>query len=196
MIPTKTTLLYAGIALVSLAAGIFSAQWLGGGDSTTPPTPASTAIGVPEHRLDFTLQDLNDQPRQLSEWDGKVVLLNFWATWCPPCRKEMPDFIELREEIGEQGFEVIGVALDRAGPVQNFIDEIGVEYPILLAEQEGITIMLRYGNQLATLPYSVIIDQSGQVVEAFRKEVNKQQLLTIIKPLLEQTASQRTATIQ
>ncbi|MCW8962898.1 MAG: redoxin family protein, partial [Gammaproteobacteria bacterium] len=95
-----------------------------------------------------------------------------------------------------QDFEVIGVALDVAAPVQDFIDEIGVEYPILLAEQEGITIMLNYGNQLTTLPYTVIIDQSGKVVKAFRKEVSKQDILAIIQPLLNEQTSAIASTIK
>ena len=183
----QTILLYTGIALLSLAVGILTAQWLGKGNTEKPSYLSSKPVDVPELRVDFTLQDLDGKPRSLSEWDGKVILLNFWATWCPPCRKEMPDFVELREELNEQPFEIIGVAIDRAEPVQDFVDEIGVNYPILLAELEGLKIMLAYGNQLTTLPYTVIIDQSGKVVEAFRTEVNKQQMLDIIQPLLKKS---------
>ena len=184
MTRTQSILLYTGIALLSLVVGILTAQWLGQGNADKAPSLSSKPIDVPEMRVDFTLQDMDGKPRSLSEWDGKVILLNFWATWCPPCRKEMPDFVELREELNEQPFEIIGVAIDRAEPVQDFVDEIGVNYPILLAELEGLKIMLAYGNQLTTLPYTVIIDQSGKVVEAFRTEVNKQQMLDIIQPLL------------
>lgn len=182
---SRTTLLYAGIALLSLAAGAFTAQWLEKSYSDKPLVQSPKSVGVPDRRVDFTLKDLDSEQHSLSEWDGKVILLNFWATWCPPCRKEMPDFVELREELAGQGFEVIGVAIDRADPVQDFIDEIGVQYPILLAELEGLKIMQAYGNQLTTLPYTVIIDQNGKIVKTFRTEVNKQDILAIIQPLLK-----------
>ena len=192
MTRTQSILLYTGVALLSLAVGILTAQWLSKGYTEKPAYVSSKPVDVPEMRVDFTLQGLDSKTRSLSEWDGKVILLNFWATWCPPCRKEMPDFIELREELDGQPFEVIGVAIDRAEPVQDFVDEIGVNYPILLAELEGLKIMLAYGNQLTTLPYSVLIDQSGKVVEAYRTEINKQQMLDVIQPLLSpQNLSQR-----
>jgi peroxiredoxin len=184
MARSKTVLLYAGVAVVSLAAGMFTSQWLERGQTDASPAVTAATVGVPEQRIDFTLKDLQNQPVSLSQWDGKVILLNFWATWCPPCRKEMPDFMELREELHGQGFEVIGVAIDRADPVQDFIDEIGVEYPILLAELEGLQIMKAYGNQLTTLPYTVLIDRQGKVVEAFRTEVSKQLLKPKIESLL------------
>jgi peroxiredoxin len=96
----------------------------------------------------------------------------------------MPDFVELREELGEKGFEVVGVALDQADLVQSFIDGIGAEYPILLAELEGLQIMKSYGNQLMTLPYTVLIGRDGKVIEAFRTEVSKDSLRPLIEPLL------------
>ena len=130
------------------------------------------------------MKDLQGNTRSLSDWDGNVVLLNFWATWCPPCRKEMPDFVELKEELSGKPFEIIGVAIDQAQLVQDFIDSIGVEYPILIAELEGMQIMKAYGNQLLTLPYTVLIDREGNVVKAFRTEVNKDMLKPMVEKLL------------
>ena len=140
------------------------------------------AVGM--QRVEFSAPDENGEMRNIREWDGKIVFLNFWATWCPPCRKEMPDFVEMTEELSGQGFEVIGVAIDRKEPVQDFIDEIGVEYPILLAELEGMDIMKSYGNKLLTLPYTVLIDRDGKVVKAFRTEVDREMLMPMIEPLL------------
>ena len=180
----KTRLLYAAVAIVSLAAGLLTALWLDQRTSTSASASTMKDVGVPEHRVDFSLVDLAGNPQTLSNWDGKVVLLNFWATWCPPCRKEMPDFVEMTEELSGQGFEVIGVAIDRQEPVQDFIDEIGVEYPILLAELEGMQIMKSYGNKLLTLPYTVLIDRDGKVVKAFRTEVDKAMLMPMIEGLL------------
>lgn len=184
-----TTAIYVAVAVFSMVAGIFTAQWLQNQDDKTSQIPNSTSqIGVPEIRPNFTLRNLEGKEKSLSDWDGKVILLNFWATWCPPCRKEMPDFIALRETLANQPFEIIGVAIDRPEPVQDFIDEIGVEYPILLAELEGLKIMKEYGNNLTTLPYTVVIDQQKRIVKAFRTEVSKQQILAVVQPILDKPA--------
>jgi peroxiredoxin len=178
-------LIFSAVAITSLMAGILTAQWLEQRDRKPPTTTvAQVPIDVPDQRVDFTLPDLAGKDRSLSEWDGKVILLNFWATWCPPCRKEMPDFVELREELAGREFEIIGVALDTKDLVQAFVDGIGVEYPVLLAELEGMQIMKSYGNQLLTLPYTVLIDRQGKVVKAFRTEVNREMLKPLIEPLL------------
>lgn len=183
MKPTlKTSLLFAGIALLALSAGIYSARWLA--DNRPSKLPDTSQIGVPMVRPGFSLPDLDGKTRSISEWDSKVILLNFWATWCPPCRREMPAFVELKEELANKPFEIIGVAIDRPGPVRDFIDEIGVEYPILVGEINGIRIMQDYGNQLGTLPYTVIIDQKQQIVRVFRREVHKEDILQAIGPLL------------
>ncbi len=178
----KTALLYGAVALISMVAGVLAAQWLQGDKST--PIQTERQVGIPEIRPDFSLNSLEGDRRSLSEWDGNIILLNFWATWCPPCRKEMPDFIELREQLESEPFEIIGVAIDQAEPVQDFVDEIGVEYPILLAELEGLTIMREYGNQLTTLPYTVVIDRNQRIIKTFRTEVTKEDVLEIIQPLL------------
>ncbi len=182
----KTALVYSAVALISMAAGVFTAQWLEGSENTQGQV--ARQVGVPEIRPDFSLSSLEGGKRSLSEWDGKIILLNFWATWCPPCRKEMPDFIELREQLKGKPFEVIGVAIDRAEPVQDFVDGIGVEYPILLAELEGLTIMREYGNQLTTLPYTVVIDRNRKIIKTFRAEVTKEEVLEVIQPLLSGSA--------
>ena len=181
----KSVLLYSGIAFAAMAAGIFVSQWLDKDDDiASQQLAAISKIGVPEYRPGFSLKDINGSQRNLDKWNDKIILLNFWATWCPPCRKEMPDFVELREQLAGHPFEVIGVAIDRVEPVKKFMNEIGVNYPILLAELEGLKIMQAYGNQLTTLPYTVIIDRQQKIVKTFRTEVTKEEILAIVQPLL------------
>ena len=176
----RSCLSYTVVAILSLAAGIGTAQWLYQPGHSSDPN----LVGVPDYRPDFTLQDLTGRSRAISEWDGKVILLNFWATWCPPCRKEIPEFIELRQELDPYSFEVIGVAIDQATPTQDFIDGFGVQYPNLLADTNGIDIMRAYGNTLGTLPYTVIIDQNQNIVKVFRKEIHRADAKAVIYPLL------------
>ena len=180
----QNTLFFTGVALLSLLLGSLTAYWLEK-DSPSPATDqAASQAPSPDIRPSFALPDLDNKTRSIEEWNGKVVLLNFWATWCPPCLKEMPAFMQIREELSGQGFEVVGVAIDQTEAVQDFVDQLGIEYPILMGEVEGMPIMKAYGNYLYTLPYTVIIDQRGKIIKTFRTEVDKDDILEVVMPLL------------
>lgn len=118
-------------------------------------------LGV--RRPEFTLPDLDGQQRSITEWDGKVVAINFWATWCPPCLKEVPEFVSLQEKYGSRGLQFIGIALQRPEEVREFVSEHKVNYPILAGELEVIKLAEAYGNNIGALPYTVIIDRNGQI---------------------------------
>ena len=127
------------------------------------PQPAVTTAILGRQRPEFTLPDLNGQPRAVSEWDGKVVALNFWATWCPPCIKEVPEFVALQEKYQTQGLQFIGIALQQPEEVREFVTEHKVNYPILTGELEVIQLAEAYGNHIGALPYTVIIDRNGKI---------------------------------
>lgn len=115
-------------------------------------------------RPDFTLQDLHGRDHAISEWDGKVLLINFWATWCAPCRKEIPELKALQDKYHEQGFEVIGVAADEAEEVIAYAKNAAFNYPVLQGEMMSVfDISEEYGNRSGVLPHSVFIDRKGQV---------------------------------
>ena len=118
-------------------------------------------VGV--RRPEFTLPDLDGRQRSITEWDGKVVALNFWATWCPPCLKEVPEFVSLQEKYRTQGLQFIGIALQKPEEVREFVAEHKVNYPILAGELEVIKLAEAYGNSIGALPYTVIIDRNGQI---------------------------------
>lgn len=143
---------------------------------------ASTAEAV--MRTDFSLPDLEGTLRHMHEWDGKVVMLNFWAPWCPPCKKEIPDFIVLQEEYAEQGFVVVGVTVDTHENAQLFADIVGINYPILIAEDEGIELGKKYGNRVGALPFTVFIDREGRLGQSFRTEVSYEEAEAALLPLL------------
>lgn len=137
-----------------------------------------------DYRPDFALPDIDGNERAISEWDGDVIMLNFWASWCPPCRREIPAFIDLQEDFGDQGFQVVGVAIDDHQSVVDFTDPMGVNYPLLLGPRDGIEVAEAYGNDIGVLPYTVFIDRDGRVVESHRSELHYEDVEAIIEPLL------------
>ncbi len=142
------------------------------------------AAGKKPLRPVFNMPDRYNKTRSIKEWDGKIILLNFWATWCPPCRKEMPAFIELQKKYGAKGFQVIGVALDEVAQVNVFANEIGVNYPLLVGSLNAAEISRAYGNSGGQLPYTVFINRKGELVAVKRGEISKQQTERIIRKLL------------
>ncbi len=137
------------------------------------PVENNPAIG--NQRPEFAAMDLDGQLRNIKEWDGKLILLNFWATWCPPCKKEIPAFIELQEAYGDQGFQIIGIAIDNVEDTAEYAKEIGINYPTLLAEADGVGLAKRFGNGMGVLPYTVIINRKGEISDTIRGELSKMQ---------------------
>lgn len=165
----KIWLVYALLAALALLAGFFlSSQLFPEKDlqkiQLTREDGGQSAIAKKgSKRPDFSLPDLEGKQHSISEWDGKVVLINFWATWCPPCREEMPAFISLKETYGQQGFEIIGIAIDDAGAIADFADDLGVNYPILHGQTDASAVIRLYGNKIGALPFSVLLDRDGIV---------------------------------
>jgi thiol-disulfide isomerase/thioredoxin len=149
--------------------------------SAAMPSSASL-LGQP--RPDFSLSDLHGQQHNIGEWDGKVLVLNFWATWCPPCVREMPYFEEMQARYGDRGLQFIGVAIDDKQMVQDFTDTMGVSYPILIGAVDAIDVSRRYGNRLGALPYTVIIGRDGNITYIQKGELLPDVAEKAILPLL------------
>jgi thiol-disulfide isomerase/thioredoxin len=129
----------------------------------------------------WELKDSDGKQVKSSDFDGKVVILNFWATWCPPCKAEIPGLIELQKQYGEQGLAVIGVSLDEHGlsKVKRSIEELGINYPIVLG---NIMMMENFGG--AGIPTTFVIDRSGQIVAKHLGFTSKETFEKEILPLL------------
>ncbi len=112
---------------------------------------------------DASLPDLKGQTQSLNQWQGQKLLVNFWATWCAPCRKEMPDLVRWQNELMKKGLQVIGIAVDDADSVRAYLKESPVNYPILLAPETGALLSAELGNRMGVLPFSVFVGRDGIV---------------------------------
>ncbi len=173
-----------GLAAAGLVSGFIFNNWQHEKKLAATKVNATQETPVSNIRPLFKLKDLQGKVRDVKEWDGQVLMINFWATWCPPCRKEMPAFIKVQEKYKDKGFTIVGIALDKKQDVIDFTDPMGMNYPILMAEQEGPVLTKAYGNRLGVLPYTVIIDRKGNIVQRQRNELSFEQVEGMIKPLL------------
>ena len=174
----KTTLFL--VALAFGIAGIVAQRFV---------APAEPMLGAPgevsvAEVWNGRLPDLAGKPQDMRQWRGKVLVLNFWAPWCPPCRKEIPDFIRLQERHGQAGLQFVGVALDEPDKVSAFVDETGINYPILLGAEQATALSAAAGNRLGGLPFTVVFDRRGNAVATLTGGVNEARLEALVKPLL------------
>ena len=138
---------------------------------------------IGQQRVEFAAADLTGEFRNIKEWDGELIFLNFWATWCPPCKKEIPAFIELQQAYGAQKFQIIGVAIDEHEAVSEYAKQIGINYPLLMAQNEGVGLAKRYGNGIGILPYTVVINREGEVVYTITGELRMKRAKEILDEL-------------
>lgn len=130
-----------------------------------------------------TLMDLAGQARKFSEWRGRVLVCNFWATWCAPCRDEIPLLMAARAKYASSGVEIVGIAIDNPFNVRQFAASLNISYPILLAEADGLDLMRKLGNSAGGLPYTVVADRQGGVVRRKLGALKQHDLDEILAPL-------------
>jgi len=121
------------------------------------------ALEVGENAPDFSLPDMNGKQVSLSEFSGKVVILDFFASWCPPCRQEVPDFVELERAYSDKGFAMVGVALVNAGEAKSFADKAGINYTVLIDDGKVSGL---YGP-IRSIPTTFVLDKSGKIAKLY-----------------------------
>ena len=162
----RGTFITAVIVVTCFFAGIFLSEYIRSNkqvENLPPALQPNTEDLTGKPSPDFSLMDVSGQSRNVSEWQGKVLVINFWATWCPPCLEEIPHFINLQDKYGDQGLQFLGIALEDVDAVTSFVNKLGINYPILLGEQEVIKLGVKLGNRIGGLPYTVILDRSGNI---------------------------------
>jgi thiol-disulfide isomerase/thioredoxin len=144
-----------------------------------PPHSAAATEPVPVNPALFSakLYDLNDRSVTLERFRGRPLVINFWARWCDPCRREIPDLIGERARLKRQGLEVIGIGIeDDAVAVKEFVKANGIDYPVLLAKSEGMALLQALGNLSAGLPYTLVLDRQGRVLTRRLGEMQKAEM--------------------
>jgi len=121
----------------------------------------------------MTLPDENGQQQAMSQWKDKVIVLNFWATWCPPCREEMPELSALNTEWQDKNVIVLGIALDEISLIKKFDEENNISYPLLAAEEDGANLAFNLGNNKSALPFTVIIKADGTIANTYFGRISK-----------------------
>ena len=171
------------VSLLALMAGFYLSYQL---NTSPPPMPEKPAYKsrVGTHQPDFKLLSNTGDTVTNADFAGKTTLINFWATWCVPCREEMPMLMELHAEYVARGFQVVGIALDEVEQVNRFIDEINISYPILVGEADVMATNANFGNVTGVLPYSVLVDKNGIIRWQYAGEVDRDEISELIDSLL------------
>jgi thiol-disulfide isomerase/thioredoxin len=166
-------------AAVALAAGITVRS------SRHDPVDAavSTAAAAPG-LMTTRLPDMDGKPLALEHWRGKVLVVNFWATWCVPCREEIPAFIKVQDKLGAKGLQIVGIAVDQLDKVRPYAAEMKINYPILVGDLEAVDLARQAGNRLGGLPFTAVFDRHGKAVHTQLGGINQQKLEAMVQPLL------------
>lgn len=172
MKPAVRIALFGGVAILALCGGFL---FRGGALAPTPDIRPLMAVAMP---------DLEGKSRSVGDWRGNVLVVNFWATWCPPCLKEIPEFVHMQEKLGSRGLQFIGIAADQADKVRLFAAKNRMNYPVLLGEMDVIEIARLAGNAAGGLPFTVIIDRQGKWVRSESGALDEAKLMEILAPLL------------
>jgi thiol-disulfide isomerase/thioredoxin len=168
------TALIAAAAALAIAAGMVAHLKLRSG------APDAGAVSALTHAQ---FQDLSGRPGSINDWRGRVVIVNFWASWCPPCREEIPGLISIHRQFAAKGVQVVGIAVDSVENTRTSAAELKIPYPVLIAGIDVIELTRKLGNRAGALPYTVILDREGKVVATHLGLISEAELARIVAPL-------------
>lgn len=175
MIKTGRIVLLVVAAVSALTTGYWLYPWNRGAISDTSNVA---------HLMAATLPDMDGKSQALAQWQGKVIVVNFWATWCSPCLKEIPEFVRMQEKFGHRGLQFVGIAIDNRDKVREFAAKFRMNYPVLVGEIEAIELVRMVGNERGGLPFTVIVDRKGRLIGSELGGLNEHKLAAIIEPVL------------
>ena len=151
--------------------------------TTALPTKSANAWDQPR----FELKGLDGKTHSLDEWKGKVIMLNFWASWCGPCQYEIPRFVKYQNEYGDKGLQIVGLGVDDETKLRNVARSLGINYPVLIASPtENLDILSQWGNEKQFVPYTVVIRKDGRITYINRGTLDDEAFKEYVKPLIDQ----------
>ena len=171
------------VAITAMLTGLYlSARHFADPRSVAQPVLNSALVG--SQQPEFSLRSSTGEFVSQADFYGQTLLINFWATWCVPCRNEMPMLMGLQRQYGPAGLRVVGIALDDAESVRNFVQTYGIAYPILVGDADVFATSVAYGNVAGVLPYSVLVDKDGIVRWQYAGEVQPDEISSLLSSLL------------
>jgi thiol-disulfide isomerase/thioredoxin len=159
------------VAIAAAAAGYGTRLWHEGDRS------ADALMAV-------RLADMEGRQQALDQWRGKVLVVNFWATWCEPCREEIPAFVRLQDKYRMRGVQFVGIAIDQRDKIRMFVHQFEINYPILVGGLDAIDISRQSGNRVGGLPFTVVLDRHGQIVGRELGKASEERLEALFRSLL------------
>jgi len=175
----RTAVLFAMVAGLAAAGGVSYHLWSRGSGAGQAMDPDA----VVERVLSARVADVKGGSQSLEQWRGQVLVVNYWATWCAPCREEIPGFVRLQERYGSRGLQFVGIAIDQPDKVAEFASEFRINYPLLLGGLETIELLRQAGNRAGVLPYTLVIDRNGNLVSREPGGLKEARLESLIQRL-------------
>lgn len=177
MKPTLRIFVIVIVAIAAAATGLYVSQ-------RTNQSDTSDMDGATERLLRTTLPDADGTEQTLEQWRGEIIVANFWATWCPPCIKEIPEFAAVSRRYADQPVQFVGLAIDSAENVRDFREQLDVPYPLLVGGSETLQLATDFGNTARALPFTVIVARDGSVADVTLGTLSEDDLIERLDELL------------
>jgi thiol-disulfide isomerase/thioredoxin len=166
---------FLAVATIAGAAGFY----LGRGSLSSP-----VSDGAANSLMMVSLPDPSGKSQTMSQWRGKVLVVNFWATWCAPCREEIPALIRVRKNNASNGVEIVGIAIDNVSKVRDYANEMHIDYALLIGGMDSLGLSKELGNRAGVLPFTVVLDRAGKVAYTHAGALTEASLSAVLSPLL------------
>jgi thiol-disulfide isomerase/thioredoxin len=164
----RNILLFAAIGILFAVIGAYF--------SFLSVEPETAQASAPDALFAQSLPDVQGNPQMLSQWRGKKLVVNFWATWCSPCVEEMPELVALQKEMADQNVQIIGIGIDSASNISEFSSKHKIDYPLYVAGMQGTELSRQFGNQVGGLPFTILIDPDGRVKKTYLGRLKMEKL--------------------
>lgn len=177
--PAVNRRVQAGVFLAVAALAGLAGFYFNRGSQISP-----VAEGAAQRLMSTSLPDLSGKPQTLAQWRGKVLVVNFWATWCTPCREEIPALMKVQVKYASNGVKIVGIAVDNVDKVRDYANELRIDYVLLIGGVETLSMAKDLGNRVEVLPFTVVLDRAGKVAHTHAGTLTEASLGAVLVPLL------------